>query len=787
MEPSFSPANGIRNAAESADVLLRQAEIMIRAATRHAERIGGTRKARLHQAVKEAQSLAETMVSCPFQGQMFQQLLDYWTDAGQRMVLTLDVMRERANNDLAYEAAGTPPVLIYENELIVDGKTLKRPVNYVLLKILPPEGVEILSWKRPYMIIDPRAGHGAGIGGSKPDSQVGVALAGGHPVYFVAFRPHPEPGQTLADVMRAEAEFVKEIIRRHPKSAKPIIVGNCQGGWAAMILAAANPGISGPLVINGAPLSYWSGRIGEDPMRFRGGLLGGIAPVLLCADLGHGEFDGAFLVANFEALNPSRHYWTKYYDLYKAVDTDRERFLEFERWWGGYHFMTEAEIRWIVEQLFIGNRLARGEARVERGRQIDLKLIRSPVIVFTSHGDAITPPQQALNWIADTYADENEIKIRGQRIIYMIHEKVGHLGIFVSSSVAKREHSEVGSTLKTIEALAPGLYEMRIEDQQGEGIDARFLVNFQERTMADLEAIDVGRSEKDTAFAAVNRLSELGGELYDLCLRPLVQSLVTARSAAALRGLNPVRLGRGIFSDHNPVMAAVASSAKQITAQRKPAEPDNVFRQAEQLWAGLMTQNLDLCRDLRDAWCELAFFWIYASPLMEWAGRTHNFQRTLKDPAELRFLPEVRAILCGIERGGFAEAVIRMLIVLAQARGSVRRSRLERSARVLSHDEPFAALGAERRAELIHEQSVIVEFENDLAIDALARLLPEMAERQKAVGVVEFIVGTLEGMEPNTIHALQRFRRVLGLPPLEARPADANSLEEASLEGSWGA
>ncbi|MCI0467493.1 MAG: hypothetical protein L0Y57_10890, partial [Beijerinckiaceae bacterium] len=62
MEPSFSPANGIRNAAESADVLLRQAEIMIRAATRHAERIGGTRKARLHQAVKEAQSLAETMV-----------------------------------------------------------------------------------------------------------------------------------------------------------------------------------------------------------------------------------------------------------------------------------------------------------------------------------------------------------------------------------------------------------------------------------------------------------------------------------------------------------------------------------------------------------------------------------------------------------------------------------------------------------------------------------------------------------------------------------------------------
>jgi Protein of unknown function (DUF3141) len=39
--------------------------------------------------------------------------------------------------------------------------------------------------RRPYVIIDPRAGHGPGIGGFKDDSQVGVALAAGHPVYFV--------------------------------------------------------------------------------------------------------------------------------------------------------------------------------------------------------------------------------------------------------------------------------------------------------------------------------------------------------------------------------------------------------------------------------------------------------------------------------------------------------------------------------------------------------------------------------------------------------------------------
>ncbi|MGH8526584.1 MAG: DUF3141 domain-containing protein, partial [Gammaproteobacteria bacterium] len=88
----------------------------------------------------------------------------------------------------------------------------------------------------------------SGIGGFKSQSEVGVALANGHPVYFVIFSPQPEPGQTLTDVCTAEAHFVREVMVRHPDAPKPIIVGNCQGGWAAMLLAASNPDITGPLV-----------------------------------------------------------------------------------------------------------------------------------------------------------------------------------------------------------------------------------------------------------------------------------------------------------------------------------------------------------------------------------------------------------------------------------------------------------------------------------------------------------------------------------------------------------
>jgi hypothetical protein len=87
--------------------------------------------------------------------------------------------------------------------------------------------------------VDPRAGHGPGIAGSKADSEIGVALRAGHPCYFVGFRAEPEPGQTLSDVGRAEACFLERVAALHPESdGRPCIVGNCQAGWAVMMLSA---------------------------------------------------------------------------------------------------------------------------------------------------------------------------------------------------------------------------------------------------------------------------------------------------------------------------------------------------------------------------------------------------------------------------------------------------------------------------------------------------------------------------------------------------------------------
>jgi tellurite resistance protein len=333
--------------------------------------------------------------------------------------------------------------------------------------------------------------------------------------------------------------------------------------------------------------------------------------------------------------------------------------------------------------------------------------------------------------------------------------------------------------MKTIESLSPGLYEMVIENQTGEGVDAHFEVSFIERKMTDLRAFDDERDE-ERDFGAVARLSEIGAELYTLTLRPMVQAMVTPQSAELMRQTNSSRVQRRMFGDANPLMQSVGTAAAKIEQERKKADPSNPFLIWEKLWAGSVEQSLDLMRDLRDASYEIAFFSIYGSPLMTRIGANHAYQRAQENPKELRFLPEVQAILLGLDRGGFEEAVIRMLVLLAQARGNVRRDRLERSTKVLTKDEPFASLGTDQRAALIREQSIIVEFEPERAILTLPELLGDKKERQRAVQVVEFIAGSAEEMEPHTIQILEKLRAALGLSDRALPTATADPLQLAA-------
>jgi hypothetical protein len=604
---------------------------------------------------------------------------DYMTDAVQRTILFWDVMRQRSAQYYAQKEKAVPHVLSFDAEPVLDARTFTKPVNYLLVRIKPLEGVSVDPLKRPFVVVDPRAGHGPGIGGFKADSEIGVAMRAGHPCYFVGFTPEPMPDQTIEDIMDAEAAFLQRVIELHPQAeGKPCVIGNCQAGWAVMLVAAVRPELFGPIIVPGSPLSYWAGVEGENPMRYTGGLAGGSWMTALTSDLGNGTFDGGHLVENFENLNPANTLWTKNYDLWSKVDTEGPRFIEFEKWWGGHVNLNGEEIQWIVDQLFVGNRLATGEIVTRKGERVDLRHIRSPIVCFCSKGDNITPPQQALGWIVDLYGSDHDIQACGQTIVYAVHETVGHLGIFVSGGIAKKEHQEFASNIDLIDVLPPGLYEAVMTPKTADAANAEdivgdWIVRFERRTLDDVKAIVKPDLESDRRFATVRRVSEINLGLYRTLFQPFVRASVNEQTAATMKQLSHAELPFEIFSERNPLMQQVAQLAEQVRQQRQPVAADNPFLQ----WQGMVSEGiisaLNGYRDLRDSSLEKIFLAIYSSPVLQaLVGLSGTDEPVRRQPGldpDRKALIEQRIaeLKSRIAEGGPREAAIRALVYIGLA------------------------------------------------------------------------------------------------------------------------
>ncbi|WP_439371726.1 DUF3141 domain-containing protein [Bradyrhizobium sp. DASA03120] len=735
----------------------------------------------LPELLASGERLAKDLRNLRENGQIGVSWREYIRDASQRTILLMDLLRESGDIFLEHEAAGCPPALFYKYETIMDGRDLPIKSNFVLLRIIPPQDVTAdYSRRRPFVIIPPRAGHTAGVGAHAPDSQVGVVLREGHPVYMVGFRREPEQDQHLSYVACAEAAFVREVARRHPRAPLPAVVGNCQAGWATLVMAATNPDLTGPIVINGSPVTAVSGNIGDNTFRYIAGIYGGVwIPMFLC-DLGKGMFDGANLIHNFELLNPERLF-LKYAELFRDVDTARGSFLASEKWWSSFCLLHENEICWILENLFIGNRLGKNKAYLGSERQhVDLKQIRAPIVVFASHGDNVTPPQQALNWITDIYENEEEIRVRGQHIIYMVHNDIGHLGIFVSSKVVNREFRQVATTFEAIEALMPGLYEMCVKDIQEHDGRKTFSVELVERSFKDIRALNDNYRD-EFPFDAVHRTSQLQAQIYHTIGRPFVRAAVTSFTADASRTVHPERLSRAVISSRNLMLTGLKSMTEQVRRSRAKARVDNPFLLAEALYVQHIAEAIIFWRDLRDMIYELLFHSMWNTPFQRYFGSPYEVIPRQMTPEELRSRPDVQFALKMIATGGFIEALIRMMALLVTDRGGIRRDRLDRWSRVLTQNEPFRSVPSDRLTAITRQQTIIATLEREQAIETLPLLLDESEERRRAYLVACYIPGPIAEMSPSTIDLLLRFAQVLQQPPITADVTE-NPLAEMEAE-----
>ena len=527
------------------------------------------------------------------------------------------------------------------------------------------------------------------------------------------------------------------------------MIGNCQAGWAVMMLAATRPELFGPIIVPGSPLSYWAGVEGQNPMRYTGGLMGGSWLTALTSDLGAGKFSGASLVENFENLNPANTLWTKNYDLWSHVDTEGQRFLEFEKWWGGHVDLNAEEIQWIVDQLFIGNRLATAEIVTSDGVRIDLRNIRSPILCFCSKGDNITPPQQALGWIVDLYDKVDDIRACGQTIVYAIHDKIGHLGIFVSGGVARKEHDEFASNIDLIDVLPPGLYEAVMTPRTADAVNpdlvgGDWIVRFEPRTMDDLRTIVQPDPENERRFATARRVSEINLGLYRALFQPFVRAFANEKTAESLHAANPNELTYEMFSERNPLMRQIAQLAEQVRAARRPVSSDNPLMQWQAMVSDGIIAALDGWRDLRDRTMEQMFLSLYSSPLLQAlvglrASDEPPRRHPGMEPERLAFIQQrIAEIKARLAEGGLREAGIRSLVYIGLAGPGVDERAFNELRQIRAQHEH---LTLEEFKGLLREQFFALLLDRDAALAAIPKMLPADTEaRSQMLSIIREIV-----------------------------------------------
>ncbi|MFN7173145.1 MAG: hypothetical protein ACK4MT_00270 [Thermaurantiacus tibetensis] len=168
----------------------------------------------------------------------------------------------------------------------------------------------------------------------------------------------------------------------------------------------------------------------------------------------------------------------------------------------------------------------------------------------------------------------------------------------------------------------------------------------------------------------------------------------------------------------------------------------------------------------RDTLAAFSFYALWSTPFAKWAGQRHAFERTRLDPEEIRALPLVERAIERRSGGGYPAAVARMLVMVADARGAVRRDRLERADTILETTAPVAFLGAKALAALIRDQTLPVEFDPAAALASLPDLLPTCAKRERALQTLCHVAGG-DNLD-------SKVAAVLRDPSRSGRPGDAH-------------
>jgi poly(3-hydroxyalkanoate) synthetase len=274
--------------------------------------------------------------------------------------------------------------------------------------------------KIPTLVDAPYAGHTAVIADyHKGQSLIETLLANG--VGHVALTDWKSATNDMKD-LEIDNYLAELVVAIDDLGGRVNLVGLCQGGWVAAMVAARFPEKVNSLVLAGAPIDTDAGdgpikrMVHASPLSFYEELVA----------LGGGLMQGKLMLQGWKNMHPEQHYIQDHIDLYEHID-DPAYIAKEETFNSWYENPIDLPGRWylqVIKQLFKENRLARGEF-VGLGRKLDLRQIVCPVYLLAGAEDDITTPEQVLG--AANYIGTPKARIVCKTV------PGGHIGLFMGA------------------------------------------------------------------------------------------------------------------------------------------------------------------------------------------------------------------------------------------------------------------------------------------------------------------------------------------------------------------
>lgn len=197
------------------------------------------------------------------------------------------------------------------------------------------------------------------------------------------------------------------------------------------------------------------------------------------------------------------------------------------------------------------------------------------------------------------------------------------------------------------------------------------------------------------------------------------------------------------------------------------SKEDNIFVQMEKAWFEFGKDWLNVCTDIRDFSQQTMFRSIYDNPFLDmFLPKKPDCKEVLKErnkkqKADSR--KDRQRWLKLIEKGGFTEGVIRMMLAIAREDNVLDEKEMKEASKIMQSQKQLKDIPVVKLKQIAKEQARILQTDQVKGMNALKKLLKSPEERDEAYRLAEKIAGSDSPITANERKMLDGFKKILSL------------------------